>query len=95
MIKDVTKKNNEKTKGLILTRKKGEKIIIGKSVQIEIINYNRGIVTIAIKAPPNIPVYRQEVLDAIVKQNKRSIKQNISTLKQVLTDIKFNVNIDK
>jgi carbon storage regulator len=84
-----TKTNSGESKGLILTRKKGEKFTIGKSVQIEIIGYERGYVKLSIKAPKNIPVYRQEILDEIVEQNLQSIKQNVSIVKQALTDIKI------
>ena len=81
---------NNTTKGLIISRKKGEKITIGKSVQIEFLGLDRGSVMLAIKAPRNIPIYRQEVLDEIILQNQQSIKQDVSAIKQALTDIKIN-----
>ena len=82
---------NEESKGLVLARKIGEKITIGKSVRIEILGFDKGEVRISIKAPKNIPVYRQEILDAIVKQNVSAVKQNVSTIKQALTDIKLDI----
>ena len=93
-MEDKTKENNtlNESKGLILSRKIGEKITIGKSVQIEIMDYWRGSVVLAIKAPKNIPVYRQEILNEVIEQNQQSIK-NISILKQALTDIKIDTNI--
>ena len=93
-MEDKTKENDKlnETKGLILSRKIGEKITIGKSVQIEIMDYGRGSVVLAIKAPKNIPVYRQEILNEVIEQNQQSIK-NISILKQALTDIKIDTNI--
>lgn len=78
---------------LLLSRKKGEKIIIGKSVQIEIIEIDRGAVNIGIVAPKNIPVHRQEIFDEIVKQNQQSVPQDVSALKQTLADIKIDVDI--
>jgi carbon storage regulator len=90
--KTITNLINE-SKGLILSRRKGEKITIGKSVQIEVIDYGRGSVTLAIKAPKNIPVHRKEVLDAIAEQNQQAAKQNVSVLKQALTNIKLDTNI--
>ena len=77
---------------LLLTRKKGEKITIGKSVQIEIIDYGRGSVTLGIIAPKNIPVHRKEVFDAIVKQNQQAAKTNISALKKALNNIPIDEN---
>ena len=91
MTENNAKKNNEENKGLVLSRKKGEKIIIGKSVQIEVIDFGRGDVVLAIKAPKNIPIYRQEVHDEIVKQNQQSAKQNVSILKRALTAIKLDI----
>ena len=91
MEKNKNENEIKQSKGLLLTRKKGEKIIIGKSVQIEVVDYNRNNVILAINAPKNIPVYRKEVLDEIIAQNEKSLKQDVSTLKQVLTDIKLPV----
>ena len=71
---------------LLLTRKKGEIITIGKSVQIEVVDYKRGSVVLGIVAPKNIPVHRKEVFDAIVKQNQQAAKTNVSELKKVLTN---------
>ncbi len=88
----ITNTLNE-SKGLLLSRRIGEKILIGKSVQIEVVKFDRGAITLAIKAPKNIPVYRQEVLDEIAKQNKQAIIQDVSTFKKALTDIKINKNL--
>ncbi|MCL2039875.1 MAG: carbon storage regulator [Bacteroidetes bacterium] len=86
--KNIKTKINE-GKGLILGRRPGEKILIGKSVQIEVLKFDRGSVTLSIKAPKNIPVYRQEVFEETVKQNKKAIKKDIAILKKVLTGIKI------
>jgi len=48
--------------GLILTRKVGEKILIGDRIVLTVIQSGRGKVRIAIEAPRDIPVYRQELL---------------------------------
>jgi carbon storage regulator len=47
---------------LVLSRKLGEKIIIGENITITVIDIDRGKIRLGIEAPRNIPVYRQELL---------------------------------
>ncbi len=47
---------------LVLSRKLGEKIIIGDNISITIIDIDRGKVRLGIEAPRSVPVYRQELL---------------------------------
>jgi carbon storage regulator len=47
---------------LVLSRKLGEKIIIGDNIVITVIDIDRGKIRLGIEAPRNIPVYRQELL---------------------------------
>ena len=73
---------------LVLSRKKGEVITIGKSVSVQIINVERGVVSLGIVAPKNIPVHRKEISDAIVEQNKQALKStNIQDLKQAIKQL--------
>ncbi|HAU2125180.1 TPA: carbon storage regulator [Legionella pneumophila] len=47
---------------LVLTRRKGEQILIDKGqIQIQVIYQRRGVVTLGIKAPPHIDVDRKEI----------------------------------
>lgn len=47
---------------LVLSRKLGEKIVIGENICITVIDIDRGKIRLGIEAPRNIPVYRQELL---------------------------------
>jgi len=49
---------------LILTRKKGESIAIGDSIQIQVLNVKGGQVRIGIDAPREVKVNREERLQA-------------------------------
>lgn len=49
---------------LVLSRKLGEKIIIGDNISITIIDIDRGKVRLGIEAPRSVPVYRHELLAA-------------------------------
>ena len=71
---------------LVLSRKKGEVITIGKSVTVQVINIDRGIVSLGIKAHKNIPVHRKEVFDAIVEQNKQAVKIAASDFKKAIAN---------
>lgn len=46
---------------LIITRKPGEKIMLGDDVTIEVIEVSGSSVRIGIAAPRSVPVYREEI----------------------------------
>jgi carbon storage regulator len=50
---------------LVLSRKRDERIIIGDNIVITIVDVRGDKVRIGIEAPPEIPVNRQEVADAM------------------------------
>ncbi|MDW9178617.1 carbon storage regulator [Legionella pneumophila] len=53
---------------LVLTRRKGEKILIDKGqIEIQVIYQRRGVVALGIKAPSHIDVDRKEIF--LRKQN--------------------------
>ena len=54
---------------LILTRKLNETIMIGDSIEISVVDIKGDQVKIGIRAPRNVKVYRQEVYQAIQKEN--------------------------
>jgi carbon storage regulator len=55
---------------LILSRKKDESIIIGDNIEISIVDIKGDHVKLGIQAPKNVKVYRQEVYNAILKENE-------------------------
>ncbi len=54
---------------LILSRKVDEKIRIGNDITLTIIEVKGEQVKIGVEAPKNVKVFRQEVFDAIQKEN--------------------------
>ena len=46
---------------LILTRKTGESIMIGDSVEVKVLGVRSGQVKIGVEAPKDMPVHREEV----------------------------------
>lgn len=54
---------------LVLTRKVGEKLLIGDDITFSVIEVNRGSVRIGIEAPRNVSVFRYEVYERIQEEN--------------------------
>ena len=55
---------------LILSRKKDEKVMIGDQVEICILEIRGDQVKLGINAPKEVKVYRMEVFEEILKQNR-------------------------
>ncbi len=62
---------------LIFHRKKEEKIIIGNEIEVQILAIRGGQVQIGIKAPQHISVYRNEVYEAIRRENAAAVRSQI------------------
>ena len=54
---------------LIITRRPGEKIMIGDDVVVEVIEVSGSNVRIGIAAPKSVPVYREEIWTAVKEEN--------------------------
>lgn len=48
---------------LVLSRKVGERILLGDNITVTLVNVSGNQVRLGIEAPPNLPVVRQELLD--------------------------------
>ncbi|MGA2034596.1 MAG: carbon storage regulator CsrA [Thermoguttaceae bacterium] len=57
---------------LVLSRQRDESIVIGDKVVITIVDIRGDKVRLGIEAPAEIPVHRQEVYDAIQRENQRA-----------------------
>lgn len=55
---------------LILTRKKNEIIMIGDDIRVLVVEIRGERCRIGIDAPKDTPIYRQEIYDAIKKDEK-------------------------
>jgi len=72
---------------LVLTRKAGEGIIIGDDVTIKIIEMKGGSVRIGIDAPKKRKIYRQEVYDRIIEENKAAAQWDMDALDSLSTNL--------
>ena len=55
---------------LVLTRKSGERLLIGDDVTVTILEIGRGQVKIGISAPQGRPIYREEIYLRIAEENR-------------------------
>jgi len=59
---------------LVLSRKKGEQIVIGDDIEISIVDIQSDQVKLAIKAPKEVSVHRKEIYLQIQEENLRASK---------------------
>ncbi|MDR1619823.1 MAG: carbon storage regulator, partial [Clostridiales bacterium] len=59
---------------LVLSRKKGEKLIFGENIIVEVLSIDGDRVSIGIDAPREIRVYRKELLDETASINKSATR---------------------
>lgn len=70
---------------LILTRRTGERLMIGDDVIITVLGIKGNQVRIGVDAPPKIAVHREEVYHRI--QEEKNIKKSIESTDQSLREI--------
>jgi carbon storage regulator len=58
---------------LVLSRKVGEKILIGENISVTVVRVAQGMVRIGVEAPQNLPVVREEIKDQMrERQSKKA-----------------------
>lgn len=65
---------------LIITRKKGESLMIGDDIEIVISKIDDGSVKIGIKAPKDVQILRKELYEEVEKENKEAAKIDFNML---------------
>ena len=60
---------------LIITRRPGEKIMLGDDVVIEVIEVSGSSVRVGIAAPKSVPVYREEIWEAVKSEQAKTGEQ--------------------
>ena len=58
---------------LALTRRIGERIVIGDNIVVTIVDIRGENIRLAIEAPKEVKIYRGEIYDAIVAENKLAV----------------------
>ncbi|MEL7264446.1 MAG: carbon storage regulator CsrA [Planctomycetota bacterium] len=68
---------------LVLSRHRDESIMIGDDVVVTIVDIRGDKVRLGIEAPQSIPVHRQEVYEAIQRENRKSTQVGTSGTKDI------------
>lgn len=57
---------------LVLSRQRDETIMIGDDVELTVVDIRGDKVRLGINAPPDVPVHRKEVYEAIRRENEQA-----------------------
>ncbi len=68
---------------LVLSRHRDESIMIGDNVMITIVDIRGDKVRLGIEAPQEIPVHRQEVYEAIKRENQKAARVNPNEISDI------------
>lgn len=68
---------------LVLSRKKGETIIIGDQIEVKVLSIDGDQVKLGIVAPKSVKVHRSEIFEAIQAQNKEALASPNNLLAQL------------
>lgn len=68
---------------LVISRKKGQSILIGEDVEVTVTKIDDGSVKLSISAPKNITILRKELYKEIESENKSAVSSDISLLKKI------------
>jgi carbon storage regulator len=65
---------------LIVTRRSGEKIMLGDDIVVHIMEIVGNSVRVGIQAPRSVPVYREEIWNAVRDENRAAAEAAPDTL---------------
>lgn len=68
---------------LVISRKKGESVLIGDDIEVTIVKADDGTVKLAIDAPQSIRILRKELYNQVKSENKKATNFDANILKQI------------
>lgn len=63
---------------LVLSRKKGQSIMIGNDIEISIVDVQGEQVRLGINAPREVSIHRKEVFEEIIAENRQAAAAHVS-----------------
>lgn len=73
---------------LVLSRKKGESVIIQDEIEITVLGVEGDTVRIGISAPKNVDIFRKEIYLSIQEANRESAAQSEASIHNLLQHFK-------
>lgn len=73
---------------LVLTRKKGQSVMIGEDIEITVADIQGDQIRLAIKAPRNVAIHRKEIFLEIREENARAAEVKAVPLGDLLKNSK-------
>ena len=68
---------------LVITRKKGESILIGDNIEFSVSKIEDGSVKLAIKAPKEMTILRKELFEEVQNENKEAMNLILEVLQNL------------
>lgn len=68
---------------LVISRKKGESLLIGEDIEITVVKVEDGTVKLSISAPKSVTILRKELYKEVEQENKNAAASDISILKNI------------
>ncbi len=65
---------------LVFTRRRDEAIVIGDGIEVRVLRTGKDAVRIGVTAPPDVPVHRREVYDAVGAANQSAAAAPVAAL---------------
>ncbi|MEK3985296.1 MULTISPECIES: carbon storage regulator CsrA [Paenibacillus] len=79
---------------LVLSRKKGESIVIQDQIELTILSVEGDTVKVGISAPKHVDIFRKEVYLSIQESNRESVAPQQSDLKALIHQLRKVNNND-
>ncbi|MBV4418594.1 carbon storage regulator CsrA [Clostridium tyrobutyricum] len=67
---------------LVISRKKGESLLIGDDIEITVSKIEDGTVKLSISAPKSVKILRKELYKEVEMENKNALARDMSILKK-------------
>jgi carbon storage regulator len=68
---------------LLITRRAGERIVLGDDIIIEVIEVSGSQVRVGVHAPRSVPIYREEIWEAVKAENRAAAEASQDALARV------------
>ncbi|MBP7146465.1 MAG: carbon storage regulator CsrA [Acidobacteria bacterium] len=73
---------------LVLTRKIGQSLIIGKDIRVKVIDIRGQQVRLGLEAPDDVPVVREELHRAVVAANREAARTDRGSLDAIVSTLR-------